>query len=179
MPNNTSTILIVSWDIVYEKYWLVKNIDIITDVQNEILNCFINLNDINKFKNDIKSEDDIIDFEKLYPATDNSIFWRTNHWGTKWSAYSIGTWQDDYNKSSIYYETAWNPATDFYLYISKLYPTLTFTQKFSDEGGTFIGYNAIHQGEIIEEKYYDWASIDAMILREELGIEEYDEDDSF
>ena len=174
MPNNTATILIVSCDIAYEKYWLVKNLNIINDVQQEILNHFINLNDIDKFKNDIKSED-IIDFEKLYPPTDDAIFWRTNHWGTKWSPYNIGEWQDDYNKSSIYYETAWDPATKFYLYVSKLYPTLTFTQKYADEGGSYIGYNIIHQGNVVDEQSYNWTSIEAIKLREELGIEEYDE----
>lgn len=179
MPNNTSTILIISCDIAYEKYWLVKNLNIINDVQYEILNHFINLNDIDKFKNDIQSEEDIIDFEKLYPPTDDSIFWRTNHWGTKWSAYAIGEWEDNYNKSTIFYETAWNPATDFYLYVSKLYPTLTFTQKYADEGGSYIGYNIIQQGSVVDEQSYNWLSIDAMLLREELGIEEYDEEDSF
>jgi hypothetical protein len=82
-------------------------------------------------------------------------------------------------KASINYETAWSPATAFYLHISKLYPCLKFKQKYADEGGGFLGYNMIYKGEIIEDVDYEWRSEEGILLREDLGCysDEEDEED--
>jgi hypothetical protein len=174
MPNNTSNILEVSLvdDQLHIKNWLIKQYDIIDDIKQLIINIMIEY-DIKKFINDIKGEE-LIEFNKLHPLPENAMFltWCCRNWGTKWDAYNIGEWSFNYNNASIYYETAWNPANEFYLHISKSYPTLQFKQKYADEGDSFLGYNIIYRGEIIKTVDYEWKSEEGILLRQELGRDE-------
>ena len=67
--------------------------------------------------------------------------WSIFSWGTKWNAYDVTEWSvnecSEYTTSAtIYYETAWSPATALWLNVSKEYPTLEFYHEFADEGGT-------------------------------------------
>lgn len=99
--------------------------------------------------------------------------WSVLNWGTKWDCYDVREWNiavaDEEMTATIYYETAWSPATQLWLTVSKQYPTLTFFHEFADEGGGFLGDETIHNGTVIDENEYDWDSDDGITLREGLG----------
>ena len=69
----------------------------------------------------------------------------------------------------IYYETAWNPATEFYLHVSKQYD-LSFKHEFADEGEIFIGYEEIVNGENINKVRLNWNSPEGDALRLKLSF---------
>jgi hypothetical protein len=99
--------------------------------------------------------------------------WSVLNWGTKWDCYDVREWSiavaDEEMTATIYYETAWSPATQLWLTVSQQYPTLTFFHEYADEGGGFLGDETIHNGTVIEENEYDWDSDDGITLREGLG----------
>jgi len=99
--------------------------------------------------------------------------WSVLNWGTKWDCYDVREWSiavaDEEMTATIYYETAWSPATQVWLTVSQQYPTLTFFHEYADEGGGFLGDETIHNGTVIEENEYDWDSDDGITLREGLG----------
>lgn len=99
--------------------------------------------------------------------------WSVLNWGTKWDCYDVREWNiavaDEEMTATIYYETAWSPATQLWLTVSQQYPTLTFFHEYADEGGGFLGDETIHNGTVIEENEYDWDSDDGITLREGLG----------
>ena len=100
--------------------------------------------------------------------------WSIFNWGTKWNAYDVTEWSinecSEYTASAtIYYETAWSPATALWLNVSKNYPTLEFYHEFADEGGAFLGSETIVDGRFISEEELDWDSDDGIELREGLG----------
>jgi hypothetical protein len=99
--------------------------------------------------------------------------WSVLNWGTKWDCYDVREWSiavaDTEMTATIYYETAWSPATQVWLTVSQQYPTLTFFHEYADEGGGFLGDETIHNGTVIEENEYDWDSDDGITLREGLG----------
>ena len=107
-----------------------------------------------------------------YGAT-NWYDWSVLNWGTKWDCYDVREWiiavADEEMTATIYYETAWSPATQVWLTVSQQYPTLTFFHEYADEGGGFLGDETIHNGTVIEENEYDWDSDDGITLREGLG----------
>lgn len=108
-------------------------------------------------------------------------YWAIRNWGTKWGAYDVTEWdinEDGANSSAtIYYETAWSPASIFWLQVSKDYPTLEFFHEFADEGGGFLGNETIITGSVMHEESFDWNSPDGKELREGLGRYWPDEDD--
>lgn len=99
--------------------------------------------------------------------------WSILNWGTKWDCYDVREWNiavaDEEMTATIYYETAWSPATQLWLTVSQQYPTLTFFHEFADEGGGFLGDETIHNGTVVEENEYDWDEDDGITLREGLG----------
>jgi len=100
--------------------------------------------------------------------------WCVANWGTKWNAYDAREWSvtehgDGTAHATIYYETAWSPATALWLRVSKNYPTIQFYHEFADEGGAFLGSETIVNGVIIDEEELDWNSDDGITLREGLG----------
>lgn len=108
-----------------------------------------------------------------YGAT-NWYDWCNTNWGTKWGAYDVSEWgindvDADTSAATIYYETAWSPATALWLRVSKDYPTLEFYHEFADEGGAFLGSEVILDGQVISEEELDWDSDDGITLREGLG----------
>ena len=107
---------------------------------------------------------------------DNWYDWSVFNWGTKWNAYDVtewsineGHWNGENSSATIYYETAWSPATALWMKVSKNYPTLDFYHEFADEGGSFLGSETIRDGRIISEEEFEWDSDDGIELREALG----------
>ena len=100
--------------------------------------------------------------------------WSIFNWGTKWNAYDVTEWSinecSEYTTSAtIYYETAWSPATALWLNVSKEYPKCEFYHEFADEGGGFLGSETNRYGRIISEEEFEWDSDDGIELREGLG----------
>ena len=100
--------------------------------------------------------------------------WCITNWGTKWNAYDAREWSvteqgDGSADATLYYETAWSPATALWMCVSKDYPTIQFYHEFADEGGSFLGSETIVNGEIINEEVLEWDSDDGIELREGLG----------
>lgn len=125
------------------------------------------------FTRRIKGNNGLIDFTALYPMPEgeNWYNWNCNHWGTKWEPYDVGQWEFDEKHQSIRYHTAWTPPTEFYLYISTLFPQLIFKQEYIDEGCDFIGFNIIQNGKIIEEQDYEWESLAAITMCDKLDFD--------
>jgi hypothetical protein len=71
--------------------------------------------------------------------------WAIKNWGTKWGVYDcsdfdVMTIPNSNNCeaiATIFYLTAWCPATEFYLTVSAMFPKLTFKHEFAEEGGFF------------------------------------------
>lgn len=100
--------------------------------------------------------------------------WCVKNWGTKWGAYDATSWDivdgaNDVASASISYQTAWSPATEFFLFASAKYPTLSFWQQVADEGGGFVGEQEFENGEVVENMF-DWNSDDGIQTREALGM---------
>ena len=105
--------------------------------------------------------------------------WSVNNWGTKWNAYEIGEWDVQSNKkiAAITYQTAWSPATEFFLNASVKFPKLSFKHSFADEGGGFLGWQEIKNGEIIASEDLDWYSKAGIQFRDrEIGYYYSDEE---
>lgn len=109
--------------------------------------------------------------------------WCNTNWGTKWGAYDATGWDiaDGDNgtaTATIGYQTAWSPATEFFLFASAKYPTLSFWQQVADEGGGFVGEMTFEAGHV-DENFFGWNSKEGKETREALGCycdEDEDED---
>lgn len=108
------------------------------------------------------------EYLKKYGA-DNWYDWAIKHWGTKWDVYKIGEWQKEENKAAITFQSAWSPVNKVIQVLSERFPKLTFTLKFADEGGGFLGYETFSEGQLADQADVEWDSKDGIELREELG----------
>lgn len=99
--------------------------------------------------------------------------WCVRNWGTKWNCYDVTEWSVNENgdtaSATIYYETAWSPATTLWLKVSTEYPDCEFYHEFADEGAGFLGTETIVNGDVVKEEELDWDSDDGIELREGLG----------
>jgi hypothetical protein len=109
-------------------------------------------------------------------GADNWYDWSIKNWGTKWGAYDVSNWEVSGNKANVHYQTAWSPATEFFLTASKQFTTLSFTHYYADEGGGFLGWETIKNGKTVKTVEIDWDSDEGISLRQELGCYSYDED---
>jgi hypothetical protein len=112
---------------------------------------------------------------KTYGATD-WYDWAVNNWGTKWSAYDVTDWNVFENEAVVTFNTAWSPPTKFLINANKLYPNLQFKNTYCDEGGSFLGWDIISDGEKVDEAIYNYDDIvdgddEPLAILEELGME--------
>jgi hypothetical protein len=115
-------------------------------------------------------------------GTDNWYDWALNNWGTKWGAYDATEWdvtegENGNATASISYNTAWSPATAFYINASEKFPTLAFDTQYADEGGGFVCETSYENGEVTENIDYDWDSADGIEVREAVGYGPLPEDE--
>lgn len=81
--------------------------------------------------------------------------WQNDNWGTKWG--DCDTASDEEIKDgdtslSVYYETAWSPATGLIAKISSLYPQLVFSVFSTEESDAFVCYQVFHKGTLVGEQ---------------------------
>ncbi len=132
--------------------------------------------DMHRFMNDVKGKTNLV-FDKIYPCEDENWYdWCCQHWGTKWDAYEVGDWEIGNHMASIHYQTAWSPATQFYLHISKQYD-MTFKHEYADEGGYFLGFQTIEKGKVINDVKLGWKTPEGKALLQKLGVYEESEEE--
>ena len=115
-------------------------------------------------------------------GTDNWYDWALNNWGTKWGAYDATEWdvtegENGNATATISYNTAWSPATAFYINASEKFPTLAFDTQYADEGGGFVCETSYENGEITKDEDYEWDSVDGIEVREAVGYGPFPEDE--
>lgn len=105
-------------------------------------------------------------------GSNNWYDWRLKHHGTKWGLYNVIRTSD----ATFHYNTAWSPAREFFLHVSKDFPDVKFVTRFADEGGGFVGSETYKNGKVEESTDYDWDSEGGITIRQEVGYY-YDEDE--
>ncbi len=88
-------------------------------------------------------------------------------WGTKWNASEMSVGSD----GSISFQTAWSPPIPVIKVLSRKYPRTSFRIKYADEGGGFIGYSDVVNGEV-ENNEFEIDSDESRELQQELYGEE-------
>jgi hypothetical protein len=76
--------------------------------------------------------------KRKYGAT-NWYDWCIGHWGTKWDVTSDTVLTVGEKEIYGWFDTAWAPPVKWLVYVSKEFPTLTFTLYFSEGGVGFYG----------------------------------------
>lgn len=105
--------------------------------------------------------------------------WACANWGTKWGAYDHEDqkWCTSLNKrgpveSSLYYTTAWSPATPFWQEVSRQNPKLTFRHEFAEGGCGFVGAETFQNGEMVSSDDFPWDSEAGKELAASFGYED-------
>ena len=100
--------------------------------------------------------------------------WRINNWGTKWDLCDLEAYDRNWEEGFISYHfwTAWSPPEQVLEALTKQHPKLTFSYKFSDEGGGFWGLWNFHDGmkDVVEEG--DHNDLETMSQSEKCRIRE-------
>lgn len=116
----------------------------------------------------------MFDFNKIIPRpeseNDNWYNWNTSNWGTKWNACDVGfitdgDWSETYDESSwesgeliIQFNTAWSPPVPVIEALSKQFPSVKITHKFTEEGMGFYGTYIYRKGMIEVEAQGEFTS---------------------
>jgi hypothetical protein len=66
---------------------------------------------------------------------DNWYDWSVANWGVKWDAGDFQFQNVSDTKFIVYFTTAWGPPANFIEKLAKLFPKLTITNEWSEEGG--------------------------------------------
>ncbi len=133
---------------------------------------------LNKYKEDdlLKLGERQIKNLERYDAI-NWYEWSINNWGTKWNASDYEVSDD---KRNITFETAWDPAIEVMLEISRQNPDIKFAFLYSDEEiGAHTGYLLTQNGRIDCKGTFEDYSPDAYKLAFDLWDcgDEYEYDD--
>lgn len=82
--------------------------------------------------------------------------WALQHWGTKWGDYDHYHASLESDNIDLGYMTAWCPlGGQFWNYVSRQFPTLTFTIVYDEPGMVFCGASSHRNGETLAEQYID------------------------
>ena len=85
--------------------------------------------------------------------------WQYHNWGTKWGDCDTHLEPVMESANGLYeisgqFQTAWGPATDGFLKISAMFPTLRFLFDHDEEAGFFAGLEVMEGGEVIFDRTY-------------------------
>ena len=100
------------------------------------------------------SEEELSRLRVQFGAT-NWYDWHLLNWGTKWDACEArrnDDAQDGETHASYMFDTAWSPPEELIGYLAKMWPTLTFTLMFYEEGCDFGGVTEWSEGELVSEE---------------------------
>ena len=78
--------------------------------------------------------------------------WNNENWGTKWGACDLQV-NDEINNQrlTMYYESAWSPASGLIKNISGQFPELIFAISYTEESCAFAGWQIFSNGYLIKE----------------------------
>ena len=156
-------------------------------------------NELNRFKEDVKSKDEEFSLNSLIPIPecnglkkeelekiwtkeqiDKCIFDKNgefdwyhfciNNWGTKWDVSDLDTNHDD-DYLNYTFSTAWSPPEEWLDTISLRYK-LEFELTSYEEGCDFWFYKAIKDGEVIDR---ECLTIEEKIMNDYYGTKQFDE----
>lgn len=85
--------------------------------------------------------------------------WNVQNWGTKWSPEITVLWISDDGQLKMSFDSAWSPPTGLIAKASEKYPTLIFSNTYSEEGMEFWGCEVFQNGELISECAYDYGNL--------------------
>ena len=127
-------------------------------------------------KND--EEEYTLDFQKIIPMDEELLkgedwhSWRVENWGTKWEGYE-GRFNEDHTAFSFY--TAWSPPLPIIKKLAEI-TGQTFVLGYIEYGMFFCGKYTASPEEDYDEYYDDIKSAPEELLNE-LGYEEWEEDE--
>lgn len=78
------------------------------------------------------------------------VFWRIENWGTKWEP-EITDFTREEGHAQYRFDTAWGPPLDWFLLVTKRYPTLSFCLFYIEEDMDFAGEVVVDNGEVSEK----------------------------
>lgn len=85
--------------------------------------------------------------------------WEIDNWGVKWGDCDTEIWDPAEQKNSWvvagWFQTPWGTATNAWKNISKLFPKCSFEFHSEEEAGFFAGTEAIIDGVVVYENYYE------------------------
>jgi hypothetical protein len=101
--------------------------------------------------------------------------WAIKNWGTEWTGVCNYPWNETNSTKTrrtcrIAIETKSSPPTQFLLNASKQFPTISFSNKFYEEGQEFVGYHKIKKGDYLECDEPDWDDDEGVEMRKKYGI---------
>lgn len=107
--------------------------------------------------------------------------WSCAVWGTKWgdcdtsieepTEQSDGSWE-----VQAHFQTAWSSATEGFIQVSKMFPTLLFTFDYDEEAGFFAGTEAIKDGQIVFQSFFEPCNYSEVIdYNDYESIDQYEE----
>lgn len=113
--------------------------------------------------------------QKAYAETGYTDWydWANNEWGTKWPPrfeHDDPELSEEFAQISMYYETAWSPASGLVTKMSERFPNLVFEVSVTEEANLYVGASRFHNGKAIE--FY--CSFDDKVLPESFR-KRYDE----
>lgn len=77
--------------------------------------------------------------------------WAIANWGTKWDM-DVSSYHNDKGYIALTGYTAWSPCLALWEHLSRLYPSVTITTTFYEEGMDFVGASRHHAGESVVEE---------------------------
>lgn len=112
---------------------------------------------------------------KAYAETGhyNWYTWSNANWGTKWGAYNVSVSNQSDTKIEFHFDTAWSPGYPVYEKYAELFPELSFTIYYIDEGMGFGGTWEAYDGEGYEHDADDLRTFSQDVF----GWEPYEDDE--
>jgi hypothetical protein len=87
----------------------------------------------------IRENEGIRSFCDIHDVNISGYDWEHQNWGVKWGDCSTSVQEVSDTHMSIYFETAWGPAHEFWEKVSADYPTLTIIMDYTEEMNQFAG----------------------------------------
>lgn len=103
--------------------------------------------------------------------------WCISQWGTKWNLEDASVNRDGDEDLSGYFDTAWAPPLGVIRAMSAMFPNLTITINYSEEGMDFEGFATYQNGEVIESGEHEYEDDDEEDKDDEDDNDDDDEDD--
>lgn len=124
---------------------------------------------------------EIVEANRKDQKDDRWYHWSVENWGTKWGAYSVSVYRklptnslrfiqtiskkNPKGAARILFQTAWSPATPVIQKLTKMFPSLTVSYAYVDEGGGFASLEKWKDGQLVENKEVDYRKLQRSLLR--------------